>query len=279
MPTRILREGITTSERLSSITFESECLFYRLLVMADDFGLMDGRPIIVRAKCMPLRDVTLGQIDTWLAELEGAGLVLRYQADSKPFIAIHRTRQRTRSKGSKCPLPTADWLTHDRQSSDGCPAYDGQLPDSRPSSAHVVGDVVGDGDVVEDEVGDEGRGQLPATPPADKATKARAKRIGYQAFLAAAKAAGEEAIPADDPVFDYAEKVGIPEEFLELAWREFEGRYSTNGKLQVGLSGWRQTFRNAVKSNWFRLWWFNPDGVCALTTPGIQAQRNAKAVA
>lgn len=39
MPSRIIKESITTSESLSEVSAEAERLFWRLVVKADDFGL------------------------------------------------------------------------------------------------------------------------------------------------------------------------------------------------------------------------------------------------
>lgn len=131
MPSRIIREGITTSEPLSFVSFEAETLFYRLLVTADDFGLYDGRPVIVRARCMPLRDVTAAQVDGWLRELAEYALIVLYEVDGRPYLAIPKFKQRTRNAAPKYPLP------------DGWQSIDGQLPVNCQSLASVVGGVVG----------------------------------------------------------------------------------------------------------------------------------------
>lgn len=90
--------------------------------------------------------------------------------------------------------------------------------------------------------------------------------------LEVAKAWGERAIPADDPIWAYAGEVGIPEEFLELAWHEFKARRYGASKRQRGLRGWRQTFRNSVRDNWYRLWFIPALGqVAQLSTVGKQA--------
>ncbi|MDR3445967.1 hypothetical protein [Dyella sp.] len=83
---------------------------------------------------------------------------------------------------------------------------------------------------------------------------------------------GAEPIPADDPIIAYAEKTGIPLDYLDLAWDRFVADYRQKHKRQ---KDWPGTFRNAVKGNWGKLWWFAPDGTCQLTTAGIQAQRAA----
>jgi hypothetical protein len=98
-------------------------------------------------------------------------------------------------------------------------------------------------------------------------------KIDLQAFLAECEAAGEEAIPADDAVFAYAERIRLPREFVALAWGWFKVRYA--GKRQAGVRGWRQTFRNAIEGNWPKLWYADGDS-WALTTAGKQAQRAAQ---
>ena len=124
MPSRIIREGITTSEPLAFVSFEAETLFYRLLVTADDFGLFDGRPVIVRARCMPLRDVAVAQVDEWLRELAEHSLILRYEASGQPYLLIPKFKQRTRNAAPKYPLPDG-WGVIDGQLTGNCPAIDG----------------------------------------------------------------------------------------------------------------------------------------------------------
>ena len=99
-----------------------------------------------------------------------------------------------------------------------------------------------------------------------------AKLITLADALAVARAAGVKAIPADDAIWAYAADVGIPEDFIELAWHEFKVRRGDATKRQRGLVGWRKAFRNSVRDNWFRLW-FIPAGrrVAELSTVGKQA--------
>jgi hypothetical protein len=97
-----------------------------------------------------------------------------------------------------------------------------------------------------------------------------------QAWLAECKAKGEKAIPADDPVYDYAERVGISVELLHLHWAEFKVRRGESAKRQ---RDWRQTFRNSVRDNWFRLWWIPPGKPAEITSAGRQAMAAHEAVA
>ena len=81
-----------------------------------------------------------------------------------------------------------------------------------------------------------------------------------------------DAIPADDPVFDYATKAGIPHDFLALAWLEFVARHEESGKR---YKDFRAVFRKVVRENWYKLWWDSADAGYGLTTAGKQAQRVA----
>lgn len=124
MPTRLIREGITTSEPLAMVSYEAECLFYRLMVVADDYGAFDGRPVIVRSKCMPLRDVRNGDVQEWLRELAEHSLIVQYEHEGKPYVAIPKFKQRTRAGASKYPLPD-NWPSSDGQVTGRCRSSDG----------------------------------------------------------------------------------------------------------------------------------------------------------
>lgn len=99
MPNRLLREGITTSERLDALSAEAEVCFYRLLVVCDDYGRADARLPIIKASCFPLRDkLTLDRIERWLCELAERKLIMRYQHFDRPLLAVDKWEQRQRSR-------------------------------------------------------------------------------------------------------------------------------------------------------------------------------------
>lgn len=105
MPNRLLKEGICTSDAINMLSSDSEVMFYRLLVVADDFGRMDGRVQIIKSQCFPLKDsFTTEKIKELLDELANANLIAFYTNDNKPFFYIKKWEQRVRSKG-KYPEP------------------------------------------------------------------------------------------------------------------------------------------------------------------------------
>lgn len=109
MSSRILSDSILSSATLDKLCPEQECLFYRLLVCADDYGCMDVRPIVVLARCYPLRigKIQPDQIASWLEELAKVGLITLYQVEGKDYLRIAKweEHQRIRYKHHKCPLP------------------------------------------------------------------------------------------------------------------------------------------------------------------------------
>lgn len=134
MPNRILKESICTSETINSLTFEEEVFFYRLLVNCDDYGRLDARPSILRAKCFPLRvdSISDARIEQWLAKLVAVGLIRLYGVDGKRYLQVVTwdKHQQVRAKRSKYPAPESgselvisnDSMCQQTKSSDGiCP--------------------------------------------------------------------------------------------------------------------------------------------------------------
>jgi hypothetical protein len=99
--------------------------------------------------------------------------------------------------------------------------------------------------------------------------------VTLKAWAESTKVNGEVLIPEDDPVFAYAAEVGIPADFMALAWAEFKHRYAQPGAKRY--RDWRSVFRKAVRGNWLKVWYVAPDGEYRLTTVGIQAQRSRDA--
>lgn len=99
--------------------------------------------------------------------------------------------------------------------------------------------------------------------------------VTFADWLATVAAAGEDAIPDTDAVFAYGDKVRLSRQQLGLAWEAMKSRYADDRKTKY--KDWRRTFLNAVKGNWFKLWYATDDGF-ALTTAGKQKQREVEAM-
>lgn len=108
MPNRILKESICTSETINSLTPFQEIFFYRLIVNCDDFGMMDARPAILKAKLFPLKEkVTLKDVEGALKALAACKCVELYEVEHRPYLRLPTwgVHQRIRNKKSKYPLP------------------------------------------------------------------------------------------------------------------------------------------------------------------------------
>lgn len=110
MPNRIIKETICTSDEIDSLSPDQEVFFYRLMVVCDDYGLMDARPAIIKARCYPLKSIDCICIQTMLDALHAIGLVRLYQIDGKPYLHVTswEKHQSIRAKRPKYPIPQAD---------------------------------------------------------------------------------------------------------------------------------------------------------------------------
>lgn len=107
MPNRIIKESICRSDSIDSLSWFEEVLFYRLIVVCDDYGRFDGRAAIIKGACFPLRDVRIEQIEKALDKLSTVGMVWRYSVEDRPFLQLiaWERHQQKRAKNSKYPSP------------------------------------------------------------------------------------------------------------------------------------------------------------------------------
>lgn len=104
MPTRYLKPGICDSKHIDSLSPEAECLYYRILVNVDDFGRLDARPLIIKARCFPLReDLKSSTVEKWLKELAIKGLTHVYTCMDEPFLQLNKWDNKPRAAESKFP--------------------------------------------------------------------------------------------------------------------------------------------------------------------------------
>jgi hypothetical protein len=105
--------------------------------------------------------------------------------------------------------------------------------------------------------------------------KQKKKEISLKEFLEQCKTNSEKPIRDEDPIFDWTKNAGVPIEFLHIAWLVFKEKFYDADKKQAD---WRATFRNYVKSDWLKVWYFK-DGECLLTTVGVAKQNQLRKAA
>lgn len=110
MPNRILKESLTRSESINKLSYFAEVLFYRLIVVADDFGRFDGRAAVIKGTCFPLRNIRTSQIEKGLNELASVSMIFTYTVKARSFLQIANWSkfQSTRAMKSKWPSPDED---------------------------------------------------------------------------------------------------------------------------------------------------------------------------
>lgn len=126
MPNRIIRDSALASKKLSTVSAEAERLFWRLLMVADDFGRFQAEPAMLLSRCFPLmvKDYSIRNVEKWFAELLKVGCIIGYSCNGDVFGQFVVWNQRSRAETSKYPPPD-----------------DGQVTVIRPSAAHVDEDV------------------------------------------------------------------------------------------------------------------------------------------
>jgi hypothetical protein len=108
MPNRILKESICNSEDINQLRLLEEITFYRLIVSCDDYGTLDARPKILKAKLFPIKDeIDIEEIDRIILGLCAAGLITLYENDGRLYLHLNKwnVHQRVRNFRSKYPKP------------------------------------------------------------------------------------------------------------------------------------------------------------------------------
>lgn len=129
MPNRMLKESILSSEKFNSLTWFEQSTYIRLILLADDYGRLDGRDVILKSYCYPLDDkVTRSAISKAISHMVNVGLLQKYEVNNKPYLYFPNfgKYQRLRSKTSKYPAPlngaqNDSCQSHERHMSDTCP--------------------------------------------------------------------------------------------------------------------------------------------------------------
>ena len=127
MPNRIIKESICTSDQIDRLSPFAEICFYRLIVNCDDYGRLDARPALLRARLFPLRNVSNGEIEEAMDALQNAGLIARYVIDDRTYLCLTgwNRNQKVRTRRMKYPAPPG-WMEGE--------AADSAIPDKQQTA-------------------------------------------------------------------------------------------------------------------------------------------------
>lgn len=192
----------------------TEVFFYRLIVSCDDYGRMDARPAILRAKLFPLRvEMGLETVRDALAELAAIGCVRLYEVAGRPYLCLPAWagHQRIRTQRAKYPGP-------DEAADDVLPqpAADGGA--ARPES------------------------ETQSQSQSESISEAEAEGAGVRAELAAAATAiGMPFAKKDAEIADELLRTYSREWVLEAIARAADGPSRTWRYIRGILGGWQAT--------------------------------------
>lgn len=102
---------------------------------------------------------------------------------------------------------------------------------------------------------------------------AKSKSVTLSQWIVGVHERGERLMSDYEPLTAYAEKVGLPADWVELAWLQFRDRYTTDEKCKrKRYADWRRVFKRAVEENWMKIWFYSDaDKQFRLTTVGVAA--------
>jgi hypothetical protein len=80
--------GFISGRRICSVSIGAEAWFWRLTLLADDFGNLAADPTLLRGAAAGRRDVSVEQSEAWITELILAGLVTSYEIGPDRYLSI-----------------------------------------------------------------------------------------------------------------------------------------------------------------------------------------------
>jgi len=224
-------------------------VFAALWGHCDSKGRFEWKPRMLKLDILPFLPFDMAKT---LDILHGAGMLHRYTVDGKEYGLVDTFEKHQRitgkeaTEGEKHPSPTGETTGKQQGNTE-------EFPESQEGKGR--------------EKEKEGKPSAPAAPIADPVpvSESRKSSICFKTYVAECQHAGKKPIPETDPVFDWAEKAKLPDEFLRLAWLEFRDRFKDSPKR---YRDWPRVFRNAVRDNWYGVWFCDGNGQMVLTSKG-----------
>lgn len=105
---RTVKPDIWQDEGFGNASHSARLLFIGLITQADDDGLLNGAPRLLWSLIYPWEDFHPERLDMWLAELEDAELIQRYEKNDRNYIALpawDKHQKISHKTPSKLPKP------------------------------------------------------------------------------------------------------------------------------------------------------------------------------
>lgn len=238
---RTIKPEFWRDEDLSKISAEAALLAIGLLNHADDEGFFSANTKLIEADVFPLRELS-GSVTGMVEELRSIGYIKVFSgSDGKRYGQVVNF-EKHQVINKKSPSKIKDLCESDDDS--GSPTV--VLPTGKERKGKEQG------------TGSEEKPRKRS--PSLDAEGAKSKTL--TAYIAECKASAVKPIPDAHHIRTWAAEAGITADMLQIAWVQFRERY-TEGEKGKGkrYKDWPGHFANAVKANWFKLWFFSDKGM------------------
>ena len=105
---RTIKPDFWTDDKILQVSIPARLFFIGLWNYADDNGVLEHKPLQLKARIFPLDNV---DVQTLIEELVGAGLILLYSVNGENYLQVRNFRKHQkidRPRKSLLPLPNSD---------------------------------------------------------------------------------------------------------------------------------------------------------------------------
>lgn len=86
MANRIIKDSIWSSQNFNDLSVYAERHFYRILMLADDYGCFESTPAVVRGICYPLQEsIRRTDVEKWQQELRDKNIIATWNDDGREY--------------------------------------------------------------------------------------------------------------------------------------------------------------------------------------------------
>lgn len=126
---RMISKDISTSRKVNRLTERAALLYTWSIPHTDDFGRLEGDALSLKAKVVPMRSNTTDEIEQDLKEMEGLGLIFRYEVKGEKYLEIvgfddHQTFRADRPRRALYPSPDGTFPSDNQRDTTDIPAGD-----------------------------------------------------------------------------------------------------------------------------------------------------------
>jgi hypothetical protein len=140
MPNRIIREAILDSEAYHALSIDARCLFYELLLNADDYGLVPIGDLYLKRHCPACEGKGAAAIAGLLEQIATQQMVVVYNSETgAKFACIVKFRNWPRGIKPKWPLPPEPLASKIKELYEKRSASASQTHSRRSASARETG--------------------------------------------------------------------------------------------------------------------------------------------